>query len=287
MDIIIKQRYWVASIVCIILYMGYCVWDPSLSFLYESGVGKKAIVVGATSGMGRETAKLLMADGYTVGCVGRRQARLDELKTAFGERCVTRSVDVSNDKAIGKLQELIKDMGGCDLMMISVSGTAEVYRQPDRYVDRVAKDRSIIDVDIAGFWRAAVVAREHFEQQQRGHLVGVSSTSGLIGEPSCPLYAGSNALIQRYLTGIRNHAVQNGMAISVTDIVPGYVDVEYCEPGLWAGEYWNVPSSVAGKQIFNAIKAGKKVAYITKRWRLVAWLYRLCPDWLYNLIGGF
>lgn len=287
MDIIIKKRTWVVGLVCVIGYLAYCVWDPSFSFLYESGVGKKAIVVGATAGMGRETARRLMQDGYTVGCVGRRQSRLDELKKEFGDHCVTRSVDISTDAALDQLRDLVADMGGCDLMMICISNTAYAFRNEGLYPDRIARDKGIFAVDILGFWRAATVAREQFEKQKSGHLIGVSSTSGLGDGAGKNVYAASNAFIQSYLRGVRNYMVQHSLPIYVTDIVPGFVDVEYEEPGTCPGEYWSADVHTAGQQIFDAIKARKKVAFITKRWRLIAWLYKIVPNVLYSWVGGF
>ena len=101
-------------------WLVWCVWDPALPFLYDSGLGKKAIIVGATSGMGRELALLLAADGYTVGCVGRRKQRLNVLKQELGEKCVARSIDVSKEYCMQQLEDLIAEMGGCDLAVISV-----------------------------------------------------------------------------------------------------------------------------------------------------------------------
>lgn len=283
------QRYWLYGLVGVVLYVGYCVWDPALPFLYESGSGKKAIVVGATAGMGRETARLLAADGYTVGCVGRRTERLKELKKELGDRCVPRSIDVSKEKCMQQVRDLIQDMGGCDLMMISVSCAADKWRHHGAENGREQKENEwpTINVDQLGFWRAALVALEHFEQKGRGHLVGVSSTSGLIGEAGNPAYSGVKAFMQRYLEGVRNYMLQNNIAVDVTDIVPGFVDNDWVAPGEWDGEYWATDAKTAGRQIFHAIKSKKWQVFVTKRWRIISWLYRLVPTWLYNRLGGF
>ncbi len=283
------RRFMLHILGCMVLYAAYVVWDPVFPFLYESGEGKKAIVIGATAGMGRETARLLMLDGYVVGCVGRRQARLDALKTEFGDRCVSRSIDMNSKGSMEKLRALIDDLHGCDLMVICISVNADRVRKSNdgsTPMD-VEWQKAVLDLDLLGFWRAGIVARQCFERQRSGHLVGISSTSGLIGEAQNPAYSGAKAFIQRYLDATRNYMAQRGLLIYVTDIIPGFVDVEYEAPGTCAGEYWSVGVETAGKQIFEAIKARKKVAYVPRRWRLIAWFYRIVPDWLYNWVGGF
>jgi len=280
------KKIFLFSSVLLFCVMAYVVWDPSFPFLYESGIGKKAIVIGATAGMGRETARLLMQDGYVVGCVGRRQQRLDELKSEFGQSCVPCVVDMGSDESITQLEKLIQEMGGCDLMMVCISASADKHLHSDDYVDLRLSDRAEINITLLGFWRAATVAYRYFLSQKSGHFVGVSSTSGLIGAAESPMYNASKAFMQRYLEAVRNYMKQHSLPIYVTDIIPGYVDVEWEAPGA-PGEYWSADVKTAGKQIFDAIKSRKEVAYITKRWRLIAWLYKIVPAWLYNMIGGF
>ncbi|MBM3894319.1 SDR family NAD(P)-dependent oxidoreductase [Candidatus Dependentiae bacterium] len=271
----------------IVLILGWSLADLSFPFLYESGKGKRAIVVGATAGMGRETARRLMADGYIVGCVGRRQERLDELAKEFKDQCLPFKIDMSHDDAIEKLNTLIDRLGGCDLMVISISQTAQAYtagnyKNRSTRSDIISLEREEINLDCLGFWRAAIVAWEHFKKQKSGHLVGVSSTSGLIGAADSPGYCASKAFMQRYMESLRNFALQNKLPIYVTDIIPGYVDVDWAKPGEDPKEYWSSSVEKAGQQIFDAIKSRKKVAFITKRWRIISWLYIICPNWIYN-----
>jgi len=282
-----KQVIIIAIFSCVAM-AAYKIWDPVFLGLYPSGEGKKAIVIGATGGMGRETARLLMKDGYTVGCVGRRQQRLDELKVEYGDRCVPRVIDMSKKESAQKLHALIHDMQGCDLMMICISAHADKVRQPDGSTPHSMQwQQAILKIDLMGCWRAMIVARNYFEKQGHGHIVGVSSISRLIGESSNFAYCAAKAFMQRYLEATRNYMLQHHIPIAVTDIIPGFVDVEYEAPGSCSGEYWNISAETAGKQIFEAIKARKDVAYVGRRWRIIAWLYSLVPTWLYNAVGGF
>ena len=79
------------------------------------GLMKKAIIIGATSGMGRGIALGLLAEGYAIGVCGRRKEALDEIKAMSPDRVFTKVIDVTKDEAPSLLMELISEMGGMDL----------------------------------------------------------------------------------------------------------------------------------------------------------------------------
>lgn len=244
---------------------------------------KKAIVIGATSGMGREVAKLIGKDGYHVGLVGRRINLLRSLQKEIYSKTYIKRIDVSkHEKAKRQLEDLIKEMGGLDLIVISVSAYSDI-NQPELW----KSDKKIIDVDLGGFWIMADTAVRHFEKQKSGHLVGISSIDGLRGVATCPVYSGAKSFISRYLEAIRNKMIQNNISVYVTDIIPGWVNIEHVNISEQPGAYWVASTEEAGKQIYEAIKTRKKKAYITKRWQIIAWLITITPDWIYNTIGGF
>jgi short-subunit dehydrogenase len=128
----------------------------------------------------------------------------------------------------------------------------------------------------------AETALEVFERQKSGHLVGISSTSGLKGESGNPVYSGAKAFISRYLEGVRNKMLQDKIPIYVTDVVPGWVEVEAVDVHQIPGAYWIISTQKAAQQIYNAIRAKKKKVYVPNRWRFVAWLWDIVPDSVYN-----
>ena len=173
-------------------------------------------------------------------------------------------------------------MGGLDLIVISVSASNDNQDKSGFEIDK-----RTIDVDLIGFWIMADTALTFFEKQKSGHLVGISSTSGLRGDARYPVYCGAKAFISRYLEGVRNKMIQAKIPIYVTDIIPGWIEIESVDIHKMPGAYWVATTQKAAQQICNAIKAKKKKAYITKRWQLIAWLYDITPDFIYNAIGGF
>ena len=245
---------------------------------------KKAIVVGASSGMGRQVAKLIANDGYEVGLVARRLPFLKSLQKEIPTKTYIKQIDVSeHETAMTLISELIEEMGGLDLIVITVSSFMDIMDDSEEALDLNWKsNKKTIDVDLAGFLAIATVAIAIFEKQKSGHLVGFSSIDGLRGNPLCPVYCGAKAFISTYMEGIRNKMLRNKIPVTVTEIIPGWVDNEKYKPSESPDTYWVESTKKAAQEIYNAIKSKKKKAYISARWRLIAWSLALAPDWLYN-----
>ena len=76
---------------------------------------KNAIVMGASSGMGREVALLLLADGWQVGVAARRADALEQLRKLYPEQVTVAVIDVTDDAAGEQLTDLAERMGGMNL----------------------------------------------------------------------------------------------------------------------------------------------------------------------------
>ncbi|HBL98364.1 TPA: hypothetical protein DDZ86_01830 [Candidatus Dependentiae bacterium] len=248
---------------------------------------QKALVIGASSGIGRQVAQLLARD-YDVGLVSRRLAVLeavqDEIKSAIPDsKTWVRSIDVSADNAMEELSNFIGEMGGLSLIVISVTSYPDTQGKPC-----LATDRATLNVELLGFWKMAYVAMEVFKKQGFGHLVGISSVDALRGNPACPIYSAAKAFVSRYLEGVRNSLrMQSYKNIFVTDVLPGYVQTEGFDACNMPGAYWIASAHDAAVQICDAIKGHEKRVFITRRWWIIGWLMNHLPDWLfYDVIGG-
>lgn len=235
---------------------------------------KKAIVIGATSGIGKEVAKILSKNNYVVGAVGRRTELLSQLQQEIPTKTYTKRIDVAQTtEAMNLLEELIKEMGGMDLIVIS-SGVSLTNPQLNW-----EQEKGTIDVNISGFAAMANVAFKHFCKQGSGHIVGISSIAALRGSGDNPAYNASKAFESNYLEGLRKKVSKLGLSVTVTNIQPGFVDTPMVKGKRL---FWASSPEKAAQQIFRAIKRKKKHAYITKRWRIIAWLLKIMPDWIYN-----
>ncbi len=127
----------------------------------------------------------------------------------------------------------------------------------------------------------ANVAVHHFLQQRAGHLVGISSIAALRGTGGAPSYNASKAFVSNYLEGLQQKCAKLKLPITITDVKPGFVNTAMAQG---EGLFWVAPPEKAAEQIYQAIKARKTHAYVTKRWRSIGVLLRLMPRHLYNKI---
>ncbi len=237
---------------------------------------KKAIIIGATSGIGKELAKIFSQNDYIVGLAGRRTHLLDELKNELPNNSFPKHIDISKtDKAIKQLEDLIAEMEGVDIIVIS-SGVGYVNKDL-----QWSQEKETINVNVSGFSAMANVAIHYFLSKGSGHLVGISSIAALRGDGDAPAYNASKAFVSNYMEGLRKKVVKLGLSITVTDIQPGFVDTAMAKGD---GLFWVASPRKAAQQIYNAIERKRKHAYITKRWRLMGWLMKVMPEFIYNRI---
>jgi short-subunit dehydrogenase len=235
---------------------------------------KKAIIVGATSGIGKGLAKLLTDNDYQVGITGRRTNLLTELKNENPDRYVIKAFDITDTNNISQqLEELVNELGGLDLLIIS-SGTGNLNDNLDFEIEK-----QTIDTNVSGFTAIADWTFNYFEKQTFGHLVAISSIAGIRGSRQSPAYNATKAFQINYLEGLRQKSNKLKTEIVVTDIRPGFVDTDMAKG---EGQFWVASVDKASRQIFNAIKNKRKIVYITRRWRLIASLLKLLPGQIYD-----
>jgi short-subunit dehydrogenase len=235
---------------------------------------KKAIVIGASSGIGRQLAKILSQDGYSVGVMARRKHLLEELRKEIQSEILIREIDVVDaEAAMATFSKFINDMGEIDLVVIS-AGTGEVNDDLDWHVEN-----ETIMTNVIGFSALANVAIHHFIGKGSGHLVGISSIAALRGGRESPAYNASKAFESNYMEGLRQKLKKLQLPITVTDVKPGFVNTAMAKG---EGIFWAAPVDKAAKQIYDAIKRKASHVYITRRWRLIAWLLKAMPDRIYE-----
>ncbi len=231
-------------------------------------MSKRAIVIGASSGLGKELSKLLARDGYEVGLAARRVELLEELGREISTPTHVSRIDVTHAaEARRQLEALIGRMGGVDLIIIS-SGVSISDPTWD-------EELQTIEVNVAGFAALANVSIHYFMERGSGHLVGISSIAALRPTGTSSVYSASKSFVSRYLEGLRLMVDKRGLGIHVTEVQPGYVATPMTEGR--DGMFWVAPVDEAARQIFRAVRKRKRHVYITRRWRLVAWVLKSVP----------
>lgn len=229
---------------------------------------KKIIIVGATSGIGREMALIYLSQGHLLGLTGRRGWLLDELKAQFPNQVTTACFNVQDAGVVNYLNNLNKAMEGFDLLIYN-AGVG--YPSKDLNVDAEVKTTL---TNVNGFVATVNYAFTHFLQQGHGQLAIISSIAGLQGNSWTPAYSASKAFASNYAKSLNMKAFRMKTNIVVTDIRPGFINTKDAEG---VSRFWAATPVKAAKQIVNAIDKKKRVAYITKRWWLVAQLLKVLP----------
>lgn len=234
---------------------------------------KKAIVIGATSGIGRELALILSKNDYRIGIMGRRSELLETLAQGSPDFFISKVFDCTKEDTVNQLEKLVEELGGLDLLILS-SGTGELNEALDYDIEKMTNTLNVVAFSKIMGW-----ALKLFQNQGNGHLVGITSIGGLRGNRTAPAYNASKAYQINYLEGLRQKAKKLKMDITVTDVRPGFVDTAMAKG---EGQFWVASPKKAAAQIFSAIKRKKDLVYITKRWRLIAIIVKILPNWFYK-----
>ena len=234
---------------------------------------KNAIVFGATSGIGKSITEILIKEGYQVAITGRRLELLEALKKQYPTSILIKQNDIQNvDEVETIFNEIVQEFKTIDLVIQS-SGIGYVNPKLEW-----GMQQQTINTNVLGCTKLYTLAYNLFKKQQFGHLVGISSIASLRGNRSAPDYFASKAYQKAYLESlyIKTKSIQSKQ-VFITEIRPGFVDTPMA---LGKGIFWMVPLEKAAKQIFTAIKKKKRVAYISKRWVIIAFALKLMPAWI-------
>lgn len=237
---------------------------------------KKAIIVGATSGIGRELARLYAESGWLVGATGRRQDLLYTLQLEYPNNIDTECFDVTSHGSIAHIESLIKKLGGLDLLIYN-SGYGDVSEKLD-----LELDRATVDTNVNGFIEIVNFAFNYFVQQGHGQLATTSSLASIRGNSHAPAYSASKAFQSVYFEGLHMKTKKLNVNVHVTDIQPGFVDTKMAKSNA---RFWVASPQKAADQIYNAIDKKKWRVYITQRWWLIAKMMKWMPDFIYHRLG--
>jgi short-subunit dehydrogenase len=241
----------------------------------SSQTAKKVIIIGATSGIGKEMALQYVQKGYIAGITGRRTKLLDEMKERFPAQIFTSCFDVRTDNNIEYLKTLINEMNGVDIFIYNAG-----YGEPGITLNPEI-EKKVYEINVKGFVDLTAYMFNYFIQQNHGHIAATSSIASVKGLSSAPAYSASKAFMSNYMEGLYMKVRRLKANIYITDIQPGFVKTKtVSNPRFWAA-----PPKKAAAQIIAAIEAKKWRVYITKRWRLIAWLMKYVPSWIYHKIA--
>ena len=232
-------------------------------------MSKKAIVIGASSGIGQEVAKLLIQQGWTVGVAARRVERMQDLGAAAIEQ-----IDVTTEDAISGLTTLISKIDGMNLFFYA-SGIGKQNRNLKEDIEL-----AIMQTNGVGFTRMIGAAYRYFASHGGGHIAAITSIGGTKGLGPAPAYSATKAMQNTYLQALEQLANSQKLKIRFTDIRPGFVDT-----ALLSGDFHYPmmlkPEKVA-KEIVCAINHRRHIRIIDWKYRILTALWRRIPRFIWR-----
>lgn len=241
---------------------------------------KRAVIVGASSGIGAALARRLAREGYILALLARRAELMTdicaEINSAGGEtRACAYVHDVTNfDSVPSLLQKIVTDLGGLDLFIYNAGISLPTgFKHYD-----FEKDLRTAEVNYLGglAWLNPVATM--FQNLKAGQIVGISSVAGERGRVGNPSYNASKAALTCYLEALRNRLSRRG--INVLTAKPGFVETDLLKGSK--GTFWVISADRAAADIWNAIRCRKQEVYIPARWRWVAWIVRNIPSFIFR-----
>ena len=234
---------------------------------------KRAVIMGASSGLGFEISRLLLERGYHIGIAARRNARLQALKHIAPDRVETACIDVTSPQAPAQLEELIARLGGIDLYM-HVAGIGSQNMELQEHIEL-----ETVQTNAVGFVRMIGAAYRHMALHGGGHIAAISSIAGTKGLGPAPAYSATKALQSTYIEALDQQSRLRKLNITFTDIRPGFVHTDLLNDGRKYPMLMHCDSTA--QLIVKAVTARRTVKIVDWRYRLVTCAWKLLPRWLW------
>lgn len=232
---------------------------------------KKAIIIGASSGIGAEMATQLSRKGYQLGLMARRENLLEDLVSNLEGEHQVMPIDLKNfEEAEQQMNQMIALLDDVDLIVLNSGVGAQEYQLDWIY------QKQLIDVNVSGLVLMSTISMDYFVKRGRGHIVGVSSIAAHVSSGLALTYCASKAFVSSYLNGLRSRVRNSKLPIIITTIEPGYVDT----PMVKGSPPWTAPVDKAVRQMIAGIENKRQHIFITRRYRLVVWMLKLIPNWV-------
>jgi len=181
--------------------------------------GRRALITGATGGIGAELATALHGQGAHVALSGTRQERLEALAVKLGERAVTLQCDLSDREAVSALPGRAEDaLGGLDILINNAGITRDnlFMRMKDEEWDQV------LAVNLTASFMICRGALRGMMKRRFGRIINIASISGVLGNPGQGNYAASKAGLVGMTKSLAREVAPRG--ITANCIAPGFIE---------------------------------------------------------------
>lgn len=230
---------------------------------------KRAVIMGATSGIGYEVARFLLSEGWKLGLAGRREENLRKLQSEFPGQVCIKAIDVKDEDAGNALFSLIDELGGMDMYFHS-SGIGHQNANLDADIEL-----NTLETNGTGFTRMVGAAFRYFRDKGKGHIAVISSIAGTKGLGIAAAYSATKRFQNTYIDALEQLASMKKIDIRFTDIRPGFVATNLLNDGK---KYpMLMKTDYTARLIVKALNRKKRIAVIDWKYRILVFFWRLIP----------
>jgi short-subunit dehydrogenase len=244
----------------------------------------RALVTGASAGIGEAFARQLAQRGYDLVLVARRKDRLEKLASELSTTVEVLEADLSKPEGVAAVEQRLA-VGDIELLVNNAGfGTQGEFAELP-----LEKEMEELDVNIRALVRLTHAALAPMVKQGRGNIINVGSTGSFQPVPYMSTYAATKAFVLHFSEGVHEEVKKHG--VIVTCLCPGYVLTEFQEvAGLNRGKLPNMgrktPDQVA-EAALKAAFAGRAIVVPGLPNRLMATgLVRFTPRFAVRRIAG-
>lgn len=243
---------------------------------------KTAIIIGATSGIGREVASRLVKEGWKVGITGRRTEALVYFRGEYGaDKVFIAPMDVTRDDSTVALDALLEQTGAPDLFFYA-SGVG--YQNRELNLD---KEIRTVKTNCEGMVRMVdhfmdYVRRHKDSYVQKAHIAVITSVAGVAGLGTAPAYSATKKMQSTYLSALAQLSRMEHIPVQFTDIRPGFVATDILNPDK---HYPMLMSKEkAADHVMKALRRKKRVYTFDWHFKLATFVWRLTPRYIWERI---
>lgn len=180
----------------------------------------KALITGASSGIGRDMAKILSKKGYDLVLVARDEEKLQEVKKEIETNSQIISMDLSVEKNCKKLYEQVKDV---DLLINNAGfGTCGDFTKTN-----LDKEINMINTNITAYHILTKLYLKDMKQKDKGQILNVASIAGFMPGPLMATYYSSKAYVVRLSEAIREELRRKNSNVKLSILCPGPVNTNF------------------------------------------------------------
>jgi NAD(P)-dependent dehydrogenase (short-subunit alcohol dehydrogenase family) len=237
----------------------------------------RAVITGASSGIGLALARHYLERGAFVAAFARRGELLQFLAVEFPGKVFCYALDVRDATAI---EHAAQDfMSRCGVPDIVVANAGVSVGTLTEYVEDEAAFQQVMDINLLGMVKTFQPFLAAMRKARRGTLVGVASVAGFRGLPGAGAYSASKAAAITYLEALR--VEMRGSGIKVVTLCPGYIKTPMTDINPYSMPFI-LDADVAARRMARVIERGTSFSVVPWQMGCVGWILRSLPNWLYD-----